>query len=746
MNVPDIVAPKLESHPITRYGPTKTSAVSLALRRWCFPFVAASIALFLLVGCSLSGSPTPTPLSAVPTSATVTRSMSGDVSPTRATPATPAGTPITPTNAASGEWVAAGTLGFGRAGHTATLLADGRMLVVGGEGGSAPLASVEQYDPQANRWVAAPSLGLARSGHTATLLPSGEVLIVGGVIAPSGAIGTTPTVELFDPVGGRWRGGSPLNQARSGQTATLLTNGRVLVVGGEALDSATGQTRLVASAELYDPASNSWSVVAPPARARLGHTATLLSDGRVLIAAGETSDANGQRQIGATAELFDVGNGSWVPTDDLSRARADATATLLMNGRVLVLGGRVPGGNTTAAAELFDPGRGIWSVASGLGTPRAEQTATRLLDGRVLVVGGYEREATTPTENAERYDPTSDNWTRLAAPPIARMGARATLLRDGTVLVVGGRTVSGRYAEAAERFVPLGLFPATPVPSATPRPPIAVPTAPATLTATTAITATVDDGPMPEPSAPVSPPVPTPTTRPPTQRPPTSTPAPARPTAAPTQAPAVPTSIAPATELPEPTASPPLLVIPTLAPPPATVVAPTVVAPTATPTVTITASPTAAPFTPTVTATLMPTLTPTTMPTLTSTPTMAATTAPARTWTIFGTIQFCAGQQCAPAVGAVVSTESGATRTDDGGVYALSGVAAGTVRVNVTYSPASGGTYTATQTVAVPANGRVQLNFTLQPAAQGVGDPTAAPGAPVAVDSGTENTSYRPTP
>jgi hypothetical protein len=174
------------------------------------------------------------------------------------------------------------------------------------------------------------------------------------------------------------------------------------------------------------------------------------------------------------------------------------------------------------------------------------------------------------------------------------------------------------------------------------------------------------------------------------------------------------------------------MIPPTAAPP--TLVLPTVTAPAPTPTVRTAPSPTAAPPTPTGVATVAPTAT------------AQATISPARTGTIFGTVQFCTGQQCAPAAGAVVSTESGATRTDDGGVYSLSGVPASTVRVNVTYSPASGGTYTATQTVTVPASGRVPLNFTLQPSAQGVDDPTAAPLTPSGVDGDTGAVGRRTIP
>ena len=387
-----------------RQRPTEQAAVSLARRRRRFPSlasIAALAALFLLAGCGFSGSATPTAVRATPTVTSAAASI-----------------PAAPINTAFGEWVAAGALGFGRVGHTATLLADGRVLVVGGEGGSAPLASVEQYDPQVNRWSAAPSLGLARSGHTATLLPSGEVLVVGGTTAPSGAIGTTATVEIFDPVAGRWRGGAPLNQARSGQTATLLANGQVLVVGGEVLDSSTGPARLVSSAELYDPAGNAWTVTPPPARARVGHTATLLGDGRVLVAAGETDNASGQRAIGATAELFDLASGGWSPTGDLAVARTAATATLLANGRVLVVGGRIGGGDTTATAELFDPARGVWSVAVGLGTPRADH-GVRLVDrpGTERERADRHRQQDRAGDRARRAALSGHSWLRWRRPP-----------------------------------------------------------------------------------------------------------------------------------------------------------------------------------------------------------------------------------------------------------------------------------------------------------------------------------------
>lgn len=632
------------------------------------------LVLIVLTGCTGLRSTTPTTALATPTS---TITILSAATPPHMLSATPSRPPGTPTNTALGEWVAAGALGFGRSGHTATLLSDGHVLVAGGEGGSAPLASVEQYDLQTNHWAAASPLGQARSSHTATLLASGEVLVVGGMVASAGVVSTTPTVELFDPVTERWRAGSPLNQARSAHTATRLPGGRVLVVGGEVLEAATRQSRPVASAELYDPESDTWAVVAAPKRARIGHTATLLTDGRVLVAGGEISTGGIQRDVTATAEIFDPAADRWVATGTLGFARTDHTATRLADGRVLLVGGRTIGGTPTDSTEVYDPVRGGWLSAASTVPPRADHTATRLQDGRVVIVGGLTRDALVPLASAERYDVATNSWAPLPVPS-ARIGQRALLLTDGSLLIVGGRAAAGRYVETAERFVPRGIVPATPSTSATPR-----------LTATVAPTLIV-----PTTVVPVVPPatvvVPYPTVLPPTN----TLPAPAPP--APTETIPAPT----ATASPQPSIVPPLTTtVPTLTVPPVS-------------TSSVLPSPTVLPIIPAPTQAVSR-VTPTVVPTATPIATVNA----AQTGTIFGTIQFCSARQCGPAAGAVVATDSGATRTDDGGVYALSGVAAGHVRVNVSYTLGSGDTYTASQAVTVPAGGRVQLNFTLQPAA-----------------------------
>jgi len=304
------------------------------------------------------------------------------------------------------------TLAAARAGHTATLLADGRVLVAGGYG-SASLNSAELYYPSANTWSPAAALAAARSSHTATLLADGRVLVAGGVY--NGV--TLPSAELYDPAANSWSAAGTLAAARDGHTATLLPDGRVLVAGGS---SGTGY---LVSAELYDPANNTWSAAATLAAARAGHTATLLPDGRVLVAGG-----------GNSAELYDPATNSWTAAGNLAAGRSGHTATLLPDGRVLVAGGY---GGTDELAELYDPAANSWSAAGTLASARASHTAALLPDGRVMVAGG-EYNSTDKLYSAELYDPATNTWSAADNLAYARSGHTATLLPNGRVMVAGG--------------------------------------------------------------------------------------------------------------------------------------------------------------------------------------------------------------------------------------------------------------------------------------------------------------------
>lgn len=215
----------------------------------------------------------------------------------------------------------------------------------------------------------------------------------------------------------------PMGYARTNHTATLLPNGRVLVAGGY------DDTRTLATAESFDPGAGIWSGVGPMHESRFFHTATLLPDGRVLVVGGEYG--GGYR---ATAELFAPATGTWTPTGSMGVARSGHTATLLPNGKVLVAGGF--NGAYLATAELYDPATGQWTATGAMSTARSVDTATLLADGTVVVAGGFG--GTGAIASAERYDPAAGLWAATGSMATARLTHTATLLPNGKVLVAGG--------------------------------------------------------------------------------------------------------------------------------------------------------------------------------------------------------------------------------------------------------------------------------------------------------------------
>jgi N-acetylneuraminic acid mutarotase len=336
-------------------------------------------------------------------------------------------------------WVATGSLNVARSAHTATLLPDGKVLVVGGftdsSTGVVTLDSAELYDPATRSWTFTGSLAQPRAGHAATLLPNGRVLVVGGGLGTE----TAGTAELYDPATGAWTPTGSLNTPREAFTATLLATGKVLVAGG--VDSSDETLR---SAELYDPVTETWSYTEALLWPRLLHTATALQDGRVLVVGGWDSDFN-QLSI-AAAELYDPVAGTWSSALPLSQARAFHTATGLEDGRVLVAGGyqsvptrsgyRIP--TALAGAEVFDPITDTWQEVANMNESHEGHTATLLPDGEVLVAGGAKWGPYGTISGTEGYESTTATWTPIGNLVFARSGHTATLLLDGTVLVAGG--------------------------------------------------------------------------------------------------------------------------------------------------------------------------------------------------------------------------------------------------------------------------------------------------------------------
>jgi hypothetical protein len=324
--------------------------------------------------------------------------------------------------------------------HTATLLLDGRVLVAGGsgDGDTGTLSSAELYDPGRESWAPTGSMIDGRSYGTATGLLDGRVLRT-GPIANDGTSLVVST-ELYDPGSGSWTATGNMATARILYTATLLLDGRVLVTGGA--DNPVGFGAL-ASAELYDPASETWTATGTMVEARVGHSATLLLDGRVLVAGGwDGGGEGGEPQTTssshfASAELFDPRAGTWTATGMMDEGRIKHTGTLLSDGTVLVAGG-----GALASAELYDPASETWTATGTMLTSRQTYPATLLPDGTVLVSGNDAQGF------AEIYDPGRRSWAAVANMDPGRGGHTATLLPDGTVLVTGGTSIVETLASA----------------------------------------------------------------------------------------------------------------------------------------------------------------------------------------------------------------------------------------------------------------------------------------------------------
>ena len=347
---------------------------------------------------------------------------------------------------ATGQWTPSGDMAQEREFFTLISLGDGGILAAGGTNVQLdPSKGAEVRDPESGQWAAVSKMSTGRERGAAVLLSDGRVLYTGG---KNKNLREQESTEIFDPASGEWTEAAPMNQARSIHSATLLGDGRVLVAGG-----GKPEGPFFATAEIYDPVADAWTLAESMRLPRILHTATLLADGRVLVVGGKGEPLpDVDSQLRRTAEIFDPDTGRWEPAGEMAEGRAEHTATLLSDGTVLVIGSL---GNK-ATSEIYDPASDTWYEAATMAETRYRHTATVLKDGTVLVVGGQSTDSVTINSEAFTYGTfaadgacatgVSGSESALAGVTPAEVMAEV----EATATPVGGSKTSGRDASQFE--------------------------------------------------------------------------------------------------------------------------------------------------------------------------------------------------------------------------------------------------------------------------------------------------------
>jgi hypothetical protein len=352
---------------------------------------------------------------------------------------------------------AGGPMASARRDHCMNTVGDGKVLITGGFGaGGAPLATAELFDPKTERFTTlVATLAHARANHSATELPTGEILVAGGY----GGSVVLDSTEIYDPDSKTFRAGPTLNQARQSHSAWVLPNGLVLISGGNnnPSDDWDIQTSFLSSAELYNPATNTFTTTGSKNNATSGGKSHPLWTGKLLVAGGGTNEAELYTpQMPGTVE-------TWVAANNMHTARANANYAYLDDGRVIMIGGLDSSGNPLASAEVYDYLTGDFASTGSMSTPRQHHTATRLYTEKILVTGGRPSASANVLNSAELYDPATGTFSSTGNMQRYRRLHKAVTLPDGRVLITGGlggqSNTANTFLTAAEIYDPAtGMF------------------------------------------------------------------------------------------------------------------------------------------------------------------------------------------------------------------------------------------------------------------------------------------------
>jgi N-acetylneuraminic acid mutarotase len=381
-------------------------------------------------------------------------------------------------------WFPAAPMSEPRAAQTATLLPDGRVLVAGGYngfvagvGGShTSLDLAELFDASTDTWTRAASMLVPRSSQTATLLPDGRVLLIGGwEKRAAGESGST--AEAYDPTSNSWSPVPVPAELQEVDSATPLPSGWVFLVGW----FGPREYDAIQGAALYDPVSDTWERTAAPKHPRQGATTMLLADGNVLMLGGWTTESRFPPvetvyTVLSGAEEYDPNTNEWIEVASMNQPRGAATAALLPDGKVFVSGGvnalgDVPGLSYSAisSTEAYDPATNSWTVLAPMAIAREHHTATLLPGGDVLVAGGGDCGSgfclgyggsgnCCGASSAELYDPSTNTWS-FTAPVLSGVQHTATLLPGGGLLIAGGNLEPANMYELSSAAIYASSYP-----------------------------------------------------------------------------------------------------------------------------------------------------------------------------------------------------------------------------------------------------------------------------------------------